>query len=253
MTRWAKIAATITTVLGAALTSTALHAADITFIGSTAMREALDELIPLFEKASGHKVRISLYPAATLVAKVKESAQADAVMTTPENIELLTKDGKLVPGSRVDFVHSRVGVAVKSGAPKPDIGTPDALKAAFLAAKSIGISRGPSGVHLMSAMEKIGIAAQVKAKAVVPDLGVRVGTLVANGQAEIGVQQIGELLPIAGIDYIGPLPPALQTVIVYGTARPVNAKEKDAADALVKFLTSPGVAPLLKKIGLDPA
>ena len=229
------------------------NAAEIQFLGSTAMREALDELVPLFEKQSGHKVTMSLYPAATLVAKVKDGAPADLVMTTPDNLAELTKTKHLVDGTRVDFAHSRVGVAVKAGAPMPDIGTPEALKAAFLAAKSIGISRGPSGVHLLGAMAKLGIADQVKAKMVQPDLGVRVGTLVADGKAEIGVQQIGELLPIPGIVYIGPLPAQLQTVIVYGMGRSANAKQWDAASALVKFLTSPAAGPMLKKIGLDPA
>src|SRR5262245_24719653 len=229
------------------------NAAEIQLLGSTAMREALDELVPHFEKQSGHKVVMSLYPAATLVTKVKEGAPADLVMTTPDNLAALMASKHLVEGTRVDFVHSRVGVAVKAGAPKPDISTPEALNAAFLAAKSIGISRGPSGVHLLSAMAKIGIADQVKAKMVQPDLGVRVGTLVADGKAEIGVQQISELLPIPGIVYLGPLPAELQTVIVYGIGRSANAKQWDAASALVKYLTSPGVGPMLKKIGLDPA
>ena len=232
---------------------TTANAAEIQFLSSTAMREALDELVPAFEKQSGHKVTISFYPAATLVTKVKEDAPADLVMTTPDNLAALMASKHLVEGTRVDFVHSRVGVAVKAGAPKPDIGTPEALKAAFLAAKSIGVSRGPSGVHLLSAMAKIGIADQVQAKMVRPDLGVRVGTLVADGKAEIGVQQIGELLPIPGIVYLGPLPAELQTVIVYGMARSVHAKQWDAASALVKYLTSPNVGPILKKIGLDPA
>jgi molybdate transport system substrate-binding protein len=229
------------------------NATEIQLLGSTAMREALDELLPHFEKQSGHKVVKSLYPAATLVIKVKEGAPADIVMTTPDNLAALMASKHLVEGTRIDFVHSRVGVAVKAGAPKPDIGTPEALKAAFLAAKSIGISRGPSGVHLLNAMAKIGIADQVKAKMVQPDLGVRAGTLVADGKAEIGVQQIGELLPIPGIVYIGPLPGELQTVIVYGMGRSANAKQWDAASTLVKFLTSPAVGPMLKKIGLDPA
>ena len=229
------------------------NAAEIQLLGSTAMREALDELVPHFEKQAGHKVAMSLYPAATLVTKVKEGAPADIVMTTPDNLAALMSSRHLVEGTRVDFAHARVGVAAKAGAPKPDIGTPEALKAAFLAAKSIGISRGPSGVHLLNAMAKIGIADQVKAKMVQPDLGVRVGTLVADGKAEIGVQQIGELLPIPGILYIGPLPGELQTVIVYGMGRSANAKQWDAASTLVKFLTSPAVAPMLKKIGLDPA
>jgi molybdate transport system substrate-binding protein len=253
MMRRSTIAATLAGALGAATIGTAVNAADINFVASTAMREALDELIPAFEKASGHKVAINFNPAATLVVKVKEGVPADLVMTTPDNIETLVKDGKLVAGSRVDFAHSRVGVAVKAGAPKPDISTPEKLKNALLAAKSIGISKGPSGVYLMTVMQQLGIADQVKAKAVSPDLGVRVGTLVAKGEAEIGVQQIGELLPIPGIDYIGPLPKELQTVIIYGMGRPANAKEWPAADALVKYLTSPNVAPILKKLGLDPA
>jgi molybdate transport system substrate-binding protein len=239
-------------LLSAAMIAPA-NTAEIQLLGSTAMREALDELVPHFEKESGHKVVKSLYPAATLVTKVKDGAPADIVMTTPDNLAALMASKHLVEGTRVDFVHSRVGVAVKAGAPKPDISSPEALKAAFLAAKSIGISRGPSGVHLLNAMAKIGIADQVKAKMVQPDLGVRVGTLVADGKAEIGVQQIGELLPIPGIVYIGPLPGELQTVIVYGMGRSANAKQWDAASTLVKFLTSPTVGPMLKKIGLDPA
>lgn len=241
------------TVLATASMIASAKPAEIQLLGSTAMREALDELLPRFEKESGHKVVRSLYPAATLVIKVKEGAPADLVMTTPDNLAELMRTGHLVEGTRVDFVHSRVGVAVKAGAPKPDIATPEALKTAFLAAKSIGISRGPSGVHLLNAMAKIGIADQVRAKMVQPDLGVRVGTLVADGKAEIGVQQIGELLPIPGIVYIGPLPAKLQAVIVYGIGRSANAKQWDAASTLVKFLTSPAVGPMLKKIGLDPA
>jgi molybdate transport system substrate-binding protein len=253
MTLRRKIATTLVGALSAFMMSASAHAADITLLGSTAMREPLEELIPMFEKATGHKVIMTLFPAASLMIKVREGAPSDLVMTTPDNIAALVKDGKLVAGTRVDFVHARVGIAVKSGASKPDISTPEALKAAFLAAKSIGVSRGPSGVHLLNAMAKIGIADQVKAKMIQPDLGVRVGTLVAEGKAEIGVQQIGELLPIKGIDYVGPLPKELQTVIVYGTARPANAKDWATAQALVKFLTDPARVPLLKKIGLDPA
>jgi molybdate transport system substrate-binding protein len=232
---------------------TTTHAAEIQMLASTAMREALDAFVPQFERESGHKVTISFYPAATLVLKVKDGAPADIVMTTPDNLAELTTTKHLVDGTRIDFVHSRVGVAVKAGAPAPDIGTPDALKAAFLAAKSIGVSRGPSGVHLLGQMAKIGIADQVKAKMVQPDLGVRVGTLVADGKAEIGVQQVGELLPIKGIVFLGPLPSELQTVIVYGMARSANARQWDAASMLVKYLTAPSLGPTLKKIGLDPA
>lgn len=244
-------------LIAASLVSAAMitttNAAEIQLLSSTAMREALDEVVPGFEKQSGHKVTISFYPAATLVLKVKEGAPADLVMTTPDNLSALMAAKHLVDGTRVDFAHARVGVAVKADAPKPDISTPQALKAAFLAAKSIGISRGPSGVHLLGQMAKIGIAEEVKAKMVQPDLGVRVGKMVADGKAEIGVQQVGELLPIPGITYLGPLPDELQTVIVYGMGRSANATQWDAAATLVKYLTSPAVGPMLKKIGLDPA
>jgi molybdate transport system substrate-binding protein len=230
-----------------------MNAAEINLVASTAMREAVDELIPWFERGSGHKILLQFHPAATLVDKVKDGLPADLVLTTHSNVEALIKDGKLVEDSRVDFAHSRVGVAVRAGAPRPDISTADAFKAALLAAKSVGISKGPSGIYLMSVLARLGIADQITAKMVQPDLSVRVGTLVARGEAEIGIQQIGELLPIAGIDTIGPLPEELQTVIVYALARHVHATQRPATEALVKFLTAPERAPLLKKIGLDPA
>ena len=229
------------------------EAAEIKVIGSTAMREALDELIPMFERTTGHKVIINFQSGADLPVRVEEGVPSDLVLTTPDNIERLAKGGKVTASSRVDFLRSLVGVAVRAGAPRPDITTPDGFKAAMVAAKSVGISKGPSGVHLMSVLQRLGIADQVKAKAVMPALSVRVGRLVANGEAEIGVQQVNELLPIPGIDFIGPLPKELQTEIVYAIVRPINAKETTAADALVKFLTSEAAAPHLRKIGLVPA
>ena len=253
MTRWSKIAAAAAGCLGAALVTPAVSAAELTVIASTAMREALEELLPMFERASGHKVTVSFQSGALLPVKVREGAHADLVVTTPDTIDALVKDGKLVAGSRVDFVRSGVGVAVRAGAPKPDIRTPEAFKTALLAAKSVGISKGPSGVYLMSVMTRLGIVDEIKAKAVMPELGQRVGTLVARGEAEIGVQQITELLPIPGIDFVGPLPNELQTAIVYASARSTNAKEHDAANALVKFLSSEAVAPIIKKMGLEPA
>jgi molybdate transport system substrate-binding protein len=228
-----------------------MNAAEINLVASTAMREALDELIPLFERGSGHKVVLQFHPAATLVVKVRDGLTADLVLTTANNIEALMSDGKLVKDSRVDFAHSRVGVAVRTGAPRPDIRTAAGFKTALLAARSVGISKGPSGVYLLSVLARLGIADEVKAKMVQPELSVRVGTLVARGEAEIGIQQIGELLPIAGIDTIGPLPNELQTVIVYALARHVQATQARAAEALVKFLTAPERAPLMKKIGLE--
>jgi molybdate transport system substrate-binding protein len=234
------------------LAAGAVNAAEVTVIASTAMREVMDELVPMFERASGHKVAISFLSGAVLPVKVKEGAQADVVVTTPATIDDLVAAGRVAPNTRVDFVRSGAGVAVRAGAPKPNVATPDAFKAALLAAKTVGYSQGPSGVHFMTVLARLGITDQVKAKGVVPPLGSRVGTLIAEGKAEIGVQQITELLQIPGIDFVGPLPKELQANIVYATATPTSAKEKVGAAALVKFLSSEPALPVIKKVGLEP-
>ena len=239
--------------LCALLLAGTVNAAEVTVIASTAMREVMDELVPMFERASGHKVAIGFLSGALLPVRVKEGAQADVVVTTPATIDELVAAGKVVGGTRIDFVRSGAGVAVRAGANKPDVSTPDAFKAALLAAKSVGYSQGPSGVHFLNVLTQLGIADQVKAKGVVPPLGQRVGTLIAEGKAEIGVQQITELLQIPGIDFVGPLPKELQANIVYATATPTSAKERDAAAAFIKFLSSEPALPVIKKVGLEPA
>jgi molybdate transport system substrate-binding protein len=250
---WSKAAAMAGCLAAAMLATSTAQAADINVMASTAMREVLEELVPMFERASGHKVTLSFQSGAVLPVKIKEGAQADLVVTTPATIDDLVRAGKLVAGTRVDFVRSGAGVAVRAGASKPDIGTPEAFKAALLAAKSVGYSQGPSGVHFMAVLGRLGIIDQVKAKGVVPPLGTRVGTVIAKGEAEIGVQQITELLLIPGIDFVGPLPKELQANIVYATATPTNAQERAAAAALVKFLSSEPALPVIRKLGLEPA
>ncbi len=249
---WTKIAAAAAG-LCMMLAAGVANAAEVNVVASTAMREVLEALVPMFERASGHKVAVSFLSGAVLPVKMKEGVQADLVVTTPATIDELVTAGKVVANTRVDFVRSGAGVAVRAGAKKPDIATPEALKAALLAARSVGYSQGPSGVHFMSVLARLGIADEIKAKGVVPPLGQRVGTLIAKGDAEIGVQQITELLQIPGIDFVGPLPKELQANIVYSTATPSNAKEKDAAAALVKFLSSEPALPVIKKVGLEPA
>ena len=239
--------------LGAALMATAAGATELVVIASTAMREVLEALTPRFEQSSGHTLVLRFESGATLPVRIKEGAAADLVVTTPATIEDLVQVGRLRAGSRVDFVRSGVGVAVRAGAAKPDIATAEAFKRALLAAKTVGISRGPSGVYITGVLERLGIAEAITAKAVVPALGTRVGTLTARGDAEIGIQQITELVSMPGIDVVGPLPPDLQTAIVYATARPSDAREPGAADALVKFMASPAAAAVIKQMGLDPA
>jgi molybdate transport system substrate-binding protein len=239
--------------MGALMLATPASAAEIVLLSSTAMRESLEELVPAFEKASGHKVKIIFKSGVDVSAALRGGDQADLVVSTDTALDALAKEGKVVTGSRIDFARPRVGVAVKAGAPKPDISTPDGFRNTLLKAKSIGYSKGPSGIHLDGVMKRLGIFDQVKSKLIQPALGVRVGTLVARGEAEIGVQQINELVTIPGIDFVGPLPGDLQTVLVYSLAVPATAKERTAAAALVKYLTSEAALPVFKKIGLDPA
>jgi molybdate transport system substrate-binding protein len=247
---WARTAALVG---GLMLAATSANAAEINVVASTAMREILEALVPQFERESGNKVTVTFLSGAVLPVKMKEGAQADLVVTTPSTIDDLVAAGKVAANTRVDFVRSSAGVAVRAGAPKPDISTPEAFKNALLAAKTVGYSQGPSGVHFLTVLAKLGITDQVKAKGVVPPLGQRVGTLIAEGKAEIGVQQITELLPIPGIDFVGPLPMDLQATIVYATATPTSAKEKAGAAVLVKYLGSEPTVPVIKKMGLEPA
>src|SRR5712675_1704582 len=251
MNAWSKTIA-VAGCLGVVLMGSAVNAAEVTVIASTAMREVMDELVPMFERASGHKVAISFLSGAVLPVKMKDGAPADVVVTTPATIDDLVAAGKVVANTRVDFVRSGAGVAVRADTPKPDVSTPEAFKNALLAAKTVGYSQGPSGVHFMGVLARLGITDQVKAKGVVPPLGSRVGTLIAEGKAEIGVQQITELLQIPGIDFIGPLPKDLQANIVYATATPTSAKDSASASALVKFLSSEPALPVIKKVGLEP-
>lgn len=252
MIGWTRLTAAAACV-GVMTCAAAANAAEIVVLGSTAMREVLEELVPMFERASSHKVKVSFQSGAVLPGTIRGGAQVDVVVTNPDIIEDLVKDGKVVPGSSIDFVRSGAGVAVRAGAPKPDISTTDAFKNALLSAKKVGYSGGPSGVHFINMLQRLGIADQIKAKGVVAERGQRVGALVAKGDADIGVQQITELLSIPGIDFVGPLPKELQANIVYSTATPVTAKELDGARELVRFLSSDAARPVVKKVGLDPA
>jgi molybdate transport system substrate-binding protein len=164
----------------------------------------------------------------------------------------LVKQGKVVADSRVDLVNSPIGVAVKSGAPKPDISSADTVKRALLAAKTIAYSDSASGVYVSTEMfQKLGIADAMKDKArKIP--ATPVGEIVARGDAEIGFQQISELKPVAGIDIVGPLPDDLQKITVFSAGIASVSKEPDAGKALIKFLASPAARDALIKSGMEP-
>ncbi len=221
-------------------------------ISSLAIKAAYVELVPQFEKASGCEVATEWAGMVDILKRMKAGETVDLVIGSAAVVDELMQLGRIVPGSRVDLAKSGVGVAVRSGARKPDIGSVEALKRALRAAKSIGYSSGPSGVYLSGLFERLGIAAELKPKITQTPPGVFVGERVARGEIEIGFQQVPELLPVAGIDYVGPLPREIQATTVFSGGIHSGADEPEAARAWLKFLTSPGAAPVIRKKGMEP-
>ena len=241
-------AALILSGLGAGMA----NAVEITVLSTQATEQAYRELIPQFEKATGHTVKITY--TGTLDAKKRIAAGEFfdlLIMASPE-IESFLASGTLAPGSRVDLAKSGVGIGVKAGAPKSDISSTEAFKKTLLAAKSIGYSTGPSGNYVIGLFDKLGIAGEVKPKLKQTPTGVFVGTLVASGEVEIGIQQVSEMSHYPGVDYVGALPADIQKYTMFTSGLAANAKQPEAAKALVKFTTSPAAGEVYKKRGMEP-
>lgn len=223
---------------------------EIKVMASAAFKEAYLELVPQFERATGHKVTNLWVPSVQMMSRLKGGEMVDLVILSAASLDELIKGG--IVGSRVDLARSGVGMAVRAGAPKPDISSGEALKRAVLAAKSVVYSTGPSGIYLAGLFERMGIADKVEPK-LKQVQGEPAGASVARGEAEIGFQQMSELLPVPGIDIVGPLPPDVQTVTTFSAGLHIKAKAPDAAKNLIAFLTSPAAAPVIRKKGMEPA
>jgi molybdate transport system substrate-binding protein len=239
-----------------ALTSVAT-AAEVRVMISGGLTAAYNALVPEFERATGNKVLTAFGPSMgtttnAIPVRLERGEPADVLIMVGYALADLAKQGKVIADSRVDLVKSPIGIAVKSGAPKPDISSADGIKRALLAAKSIAYSDSASGVYVSTEMfAKLGIADEMKDKArKIP--ATPVGEIVAHGDAEIGFQQISELKPVAGIDIVGPLPDELQKITVFSAGIATVSKEPDAGRALIKFLASPAARATLVKSGLDP-
>jgi molybdate transport system substrate-binding protein len=228
---------------------TLTDAAEIKVLSTQATEEAYRELVPQFEKATGHKVTTVFTGTLGAQKRLADGENYDMIIMSAPSIDAQIKSGKVAAGSRVDIAKSGVGVGVPKGAPKPDIGTTEALKKSLLAAKSIGYSRGPSGVYMISLFEKLGLADQIKDRLKQTPTGVFVGTIIASPEVEIGFQQVSELSNFPGV---GPLPADVQNTTVFSSGMIVDAKEAEAAKALVKFLTSPDAGSAFKKRGMEP-
>jgi len=217
---------------------------------SAAFKEAYLELVPQFERATGHKVDNLWVPSVQMMNRLKGGETVDLVILSAAALEDLRKAG--IVSERTDLAKSGIGVAVKAGAPKPDISSSAALKRAVLAAKGIAYSTGPSGIYLIKLFERMGIAEQIKSR-VKQVQGVPAGSVVARGEAELAFQQVSELLPVPGIELVGPLSPDVQEITIFSAGLHAKAPHPDAARALVKHLTAPAAAPVIRKKGMEPA
>lgn len=225
----------------------------ISIISSMATRQVLAELVALFQQTSAQQVSVESVGGVDAARRVQDGEAFDVVILAANAIDKLIEAGRIVPGSRVDLVHSGVSVAVQAGAARPDIGTEAAVRATVLAARSLGYSTGPSGVHLAKLFERWGIAEAIQSRIVQAPPGVPVGSLVASGEVELGFQQLSELIHQDGINVLGPLPPAIQITTVFSAGLSVTSTQAQAVRTLLDFMASPAAAEVKRRNGLEPA
>jgi len=236
--------------------STAARAQDVRVMTSGAFTEACTRLAPAFEQATGHHL-VLIFGASmgsgvdTIPSRLSRHEAADVVILARSSLDELAARGLVIPESRVDLVRSRIGMAVRTGAPRPDISSVDALRQAVLRAKSIGYSSSASGVYLTTELfPRLGIADQIKSRLTMSEGSV--GTLIAAGEVEIGFQQISELLPVPGIDYVGPLPSEAQHETIFAAGIVEWSSARDLAHRVLEFFTSSTTEEAIRKTGLEP-
>jgi len=224
--------------------------AELKVLATPGVREFYAELTPQFERASGHRVTTEWAGTVDVMKRIGGGEIVDLVIAASDSIEQLIKLGKVA--GRTDLARSGIGLAVRADAPRPDISSGETVKQALRAAKSIAYSSGPSGIYFAALTQRMGIADEIKSKMVQIPPGESVGALVARGEAEIGIHQMSELLPVKRIDIVGPLPPDIQKTTTFSAGRHVGTRESDAVGALVDFLAAPGAIPVIRKHGMDP-
>jgi molybdate transport system substrate-binding protein len=226
--------------------------ATLKLISSMATREVLNELAARYERDTGQKIAAEAAGGVDVAKRVQNGEAVDIVVLASNAIDKLIADGKVLPG-RVDLVQSGVSIAVRAGAPRPDVSSEDALKRAVLDAKTLSYSTGPSGVYLEKMFARWGVLEQIRPRIVVPPPGKPVGSLVADGSVELGFQQLSELINLAGVDVVGPLPPAVQTITIFSGAVSATCAQPDAARAVLTFMASPVAADAKTRHGMESA
>lgn len=218
-----------------------------------ATRALLDELATAYTAETGVPVAIESVGGVDAARRVHEGEAFDVVILSAEAIDKLIAAGRVLPGSRVDLVRSGVAVAVRAGAPHPDLCSEEAVKAAVRAARSVGYSTGPSGVALARLFERWGLAEELKDRTVVATPGVPVGALVARGDIELGFQQLSELIHVSGIDLLGALPESIQITTTFSAGVCTSSSQPDAVRAMLSYMASPAATSAKQRQGMDPA
>lgn len=231
-------------------------AAEVKVLTAGAFKQVVLALVPDFEKQTGNKVVVDNDTAGGLKKRIESGEAFDVAIITPAIVDDLAGARKIAAGSRVNLATVGVGVVVKEGAPKPDVSTIEAFKSALLAAKSVAYidpaSGGSSGIYIDKLLERLGIADQVRPKAKLKKGG-HVAELIVSGEAELGLHQISEIVPVKGAALVGPLPKEIQNTTTYAAGLSASSQNKDAAQALIKMFSGPAAATVLKAKGMEPA
>ena len=222
----------------------------IKILSGGAMKSLMVDVVPLFERANGTKAEIRFALTSVLKKEIEDGAAFDIALLPRPELDALVEAGKIAAGTQTDITRSAVGLAVRAGAPKPDIGTVETLKRTLQEAKSIGYSDGPSGVYIADLLVRLGIADEMKPKIRLTSRPV--AEIVAEGEAEIGMQQIVVILPVKGAELVGPLPGELQNIIVYAAGIAPGSGQSGAARAFIAFLATPEVVRMIRAKGMEP-
>jgi molybdate transport system substrate-binding protein len=237
---------------------TASDAAEIKVLTSRAMNHVLTELAGAFQRTSDHRIALILAPPAEIKRRIVNGEIVDVAMSSEAIIGGLVQQGKIAPDSKLTLARVGIGVAVRAGSPKPDIASAETFKSALLAARSIVYTDpavgGASGIHFEKVLDRLGIAKEIKAKSILNAWAATTpnAEIVARGEADLGIQLISEIVSVPGAELLGPLPTELQAMTVISTGIVTTASEPDAARVLLRFLTSPAAAPIIKAAGMEP-
>jgi molybdate transport system substrate-binding protein len=249
-----RFALSILSAIPLALAAGHAGAAELNVVGAGAIEEPFEALTAEFSRDTGHKVHAIFGPVGGMQAKLKGGEKADVIVLSAAAMDELDKAGSLLAGSRVELGHATVGVAVKAGAPQPDISTPDALKKTLLAARTIAYTNpaagGTAGIYMTNTLERLGLTEEVKKKALLQSSGSATAAAVANGAAEIGITFTSELLPNKGVKVVGTMPQSIGLTVTYVAAVAAGSTQAEPARALITYMTRPASHDHFKEAGL---